>query len=129
MPATTSERGYGARHQAERARWRPIVDRGDAWCAEVVCLLASRWIRPGTPWDLAHDRNTGGYLGPAHRRCNRAEGARFRNRRGKHTAQPAATRRWVLRGEGGSEVQPPRAMTPQSSSFLSPMASLAPLSR
>lgn len=91
---TTTERGYGAAHQAERERHRPTVDAGRAYCAELRCLVAedtgSRWIAPGAPWDLAHDRPTGTYLGPAHRRCNRAEAARYRN----GTAdQP---RRWVL---------------------------------
>jgi len=75
---TTTERGYGYDHQQERERWRPIVERGEGCCSEEICLEASRWIRPGTVWDLAHDRRNGGYLGPAHGRCNRSEGARFR---------------------------------------------------
>lgn len=101
---TTAERGYGGPHQQERARWKPTVERGEAWCAEVVCLEQqdgrSRWIRPGTSWDLAHDRaNPGRYLGPAHRRCNRAEGARFKNRGGRWVQpepEPRTANRWVL---------------------------------
>ena len=80
-------RTYGPRrvydtpqHKHERARWKRIVDYGDGYCAEYFCLERDRWIEPGTPWDLAHDRDTGGYLGAAHARCNRAEGARFGNR-------------------------------------------------
>jgi len=77
MP-TTTEQGYGYEHQLERERWRPVVDAGRAICAEPICLMPARAINPGTPWDLAHNRSTGGYRGPAHRRCNRAEGARHK---------------------------------------------------
>jgi hypothetical protein len=76
---TTAERGYGAAHQAEKERWRPIVDAGQAYCAEVVCLEErdgrSRWLEPDTPWHLAHDDGQQGYRGPAHQRCNTSEGA------------------------------------------------------
>lgn len=78
---TTTERGYGGDHQAARRAWEPTVDRGQAHCREPICLMPNRWIKPGTPWDLAHDRaHPGHYLGPAHARCNRAEGARHGNR-------------------------------------------------
>ncbi len=73
----TTERGYGAAHKAEKERWRPIVDGGEAYCAEVVCLEErdgrGRWIRPGTRWHLAHAEGQVGYRGPAHARCNIAE--------------------------------------------------------
>lgn len=95
---STTARGYGAKHQAERERHRPAVEAGQAECAELACLATTRWIAPGTPWDLAHDRANGGYLGPAHRKCNRAEGARYRNRGGRRNA-PAPQRdanRWTL---------------------------------
>jgi hypothetical protein len=77
--ATTAERGYGAEHQAERKRLAPTVQAGRAYCTEPICLMDDRWIEPGTPWDLAHDRDAGPgrYHGPAHRRCNRSEGARW----------------------------------------------------
>jgi hypothetical protein len=98
MPrAKTTARGYGSAHQAEREQWRPTVEAGLAQCAEPVCLMPSRWIPPGAAWDLAHDRQATRhagvtvYRGPAHARCNRAEGAR-------HRAHPTPTplRRWVL---------------------------------
>ena len=81
MPSrgSTTARGYDSRHQAERARLKPTVDAGQAYCTEVICLMPSRWIQPDAHWDLAHDRARGGYLGPSHRRCNRAEGARWRH--------------------------------------------------
>lgn len=75
--AKTTARGYGSQHQRERERHRPLVESGQATCCEIVCRYRSRRIPPGAPWDLAHDRRTGGYLGPAHRRCNRSEGRRW----------------------------------------------------
>jgi hypothetical protein len=72
------QRGYGADHDAERARLQPVVDAGLAECTEPVCLEADRWIAPGSDWDLAHNREEPGtYRGPAHARCNRAEGGRW----------------------------------------------------
>lgn len=81
MPANgnTNDRGYGAAHQAEKKRWRPIVDAGQAHCTETICLEErdgrTRWIEPGTPWHLAHADGQQGYRGPAHERCNTSEGA------------------------------------------------------
>ncbi len=82
---STTERGYGSEHQKARAQWKAIVDAGQAWCQEAVCLQRSRWIRPGTEWDLAHTPDRSAYLGPAHSGCNRSEGGRRGNRmrRGK----------------------------------------------
>lgn len=94
MDLTTTERGYGRQHQQERSRLAPFVEAGEAWCTEPVCLEDDRWIEPGTPWDLAHDRANGGYHGPAHRRCNRSEGARWRDR--NKDPETAARGRWVL---------------------------------
>lgn len=70
----TTARGYGTEHQAERERLRPIVEAGQGWCAEVVCLMPDRWIDPAVDeWELAHTLDRSGYLGPAHRLCNRTE--------------------------------------------------------
>lgn len=85
---------YNYAHQQARLALTPTVNSGNAICAEVLCLMPSRRIIPGTPWDLAHNRHKPGtYLGPAHARCNRSEGARFRN-----TLKAKATilRRWTL---------------------------------
>lgn len=92
--ASTTARGYGADHQAQREAWRPTVEAGQAHCTEIICLNTSRWIQPGTPWDLAHDRTTGGYLGPAHRKCNRSEGARWKQH--KHPPSQPQPNRWTL---------------------------------
>jgi len=87
MPA----KAYGNKHQQERAALAPMVQRGEAFCCEIVCLLPNRWIEPGTAWDLAHNRATGGYLGPAHAHCNRVEGAKHR-----HDRAPKAPTSWSL---------------------------------
>lgn len=76
----TAARGYGPDHKAERARWKPIVDAGQAACMETICLQPDRWIAPGEPWDLAHGPGQQGYRGAAHRRCNIAEANRRRAR-------------------------------------------------
>lgn len=96
---TTTERGYGHAHQLEREAHRPTVDAGEADCHEIICLEQldgrGRWIPPDTPWDLAHNRDTGTYLGPAHARCNRAEAARYRNTRAADRAD-RGPQRWRL---------------------------------
>ena len=91
---------YRYAHQQIRKQWAPIVAAGNAHCTELVCLMRTRWIAPGTHWDLAHDRANGGYLGPAHARCNRAEGAAFGNRkragRRSPSPRPSTSGRWSL---------------------------------
>jgi hypothetical protein len=89
---STTDRGYGSAHQSERLRLEPFVASGQADCAEIICLKPSRRISPDEPWDLAHDRLTGLHRGPAHRSCNRAEGARFVN--GKRRRHWVTSRRW-----------------------------------
>lgn len=74
---SAKQRGYGPEHKAEKERWRPLVDSGQAYCAELICLNNNdglgRWIEPGTDWHLAHDDGQQGYRGPAHARCNISE--------------------------------------------------------
>lgn len=76
-----------------RAELKATVEAGAAYCTELICLHPNRWIQPGQRWDLAHDRSQPGqYLGPAHARCNRAEGARYGNKRRK----PRDKRAWLI---------------------------------
>lgn len=70
---------YRYAHQQERKRWKPVVDSGQARCAEPICLMPSRWIPPGSRWHLSHDAATGKWIGPSHERCNCAENARRNN--------------------------------------------------
>jgi hypothetical protein len=67
---TTTERGYGPEHQAERERWRPVVESGEA-----VCSRCHSAIAPDDDWDLDHLDDRSGWSGPAHRSCNRSAGA------------------------------------------------------
>jgi hypothetical protein len=51
------------------------------------CARCGERILPGEPWDLDHDDNDRSkYLGPSHRRCNRATAA------GRH--EPITSRIW-----------------------------------
>lgn len=81
QPGYTTASGHGNDHQKHRARLEPQVATGRQQCTEIICLIGDRTIYLGMAWDLAHDRqHPGQYLGPAHRRCNRAEGAAYGNR-------------------------------------------------
>jgi hypothetical protein len=80
MPGRTASRGYTGQHTRIRAQLAPTVAAGHAHCTEPICLMRSRWIAPGSAWDLAHNRAAGGYHGPAHTKCNRSEGATWGNR-------------------------------------------------
>lgn len=83
MPGRTTARGYGAEHQRLRAKYAPLVNRGEA-----TCWRCGDPIQPGTPWDLGHDDNDRTiYQGPEHQRCNRATS-------GRRTPPPPRSRRW-----------------------------------
>ena len=84
---------YRYAHQKERERLRPIVESGQAFCVEPVCLMPARWIQPGSKWDVCHDPSGTITTGPGHTTCNRSEGARRGNRmRGR--LRPMTT--WTL---------------------------------
>lgn len=90
-----SDQRYRYAHQQERKRWQRVVDRGEAHCAEPICLMADRWIAPGTPWDVSHDPSGTVTIGPSHRGCNRSEGASRGNRMRGVQISPQRGR-WVL---------------------------------
>ena len=92
---TTTERGYGRAHQAERERRLAAYRPGDP-CAHCG--------HPMTAWpltlarqllDLPHNDGRTGYLpGLAHRACNRADGARRGNRTRARARTLASARPW-----------------------------------
>jgi hypothetical protein len=62
---TTTQRDYGAKHQALPKAWNAEVAAGGVGCAR--CGLENV---PGVPWDLGHvDGDRANYAGPEHRRC------------------------------------------------------------
>jgi hypothetical protein len=85
---------YGHQHRQMRERWRPAVDAGHATCHRTVCLMPTRHIQPGTPWDLDHTDDRTAWTGPAHRRCNRAAGARTANTQRRARRAASVSREW-----------------------------------
>jgi hypothetical protein len=86
MP-TTAQRGYGAKHQALRRAWAPLVDAG-----LVDCWRCGRHITPGTEWDLGHDDVDRAVThGPEHQACNRGTNRRGRPRNRRTPRIPAPT--------------------------------------
>ena len=69
-------RGYDATHVATRRWWKPIVEAGGVDC--VRCGLP---IARGSRWHLDHRDDGGGYLGPAHAKCNLRAAAKLGNQR------------------------------------------------
>ena len=103
--ASTTEQGYGWRHQQERARWvdhqRAGGDeesdgrrRGRLRCRADECVMPTRWIGKGEAWDLGHEPGQRAWRGPEHVRCNRRQGAVNSNRTGNPGARsPKRSRR------------------------------------
>lgn len=86
--AAPQAKRYGRAHQQERAKWKPIVEAGQA-----NCWRCGRWLNPAQPWDLGHDdydRNV--YRGPECRPCNRGTAAS----RGNRMRAASAPRSWSL---------------------------------
>ena len=72
MSGSTLRRGYGEAHRKLRKRLTPLVAAGRA-----VGARCGKPIAPHQLWDLDHcDYNRNAYLGPWHRRCNRATATR-----------------------------------------------------
>ena len=62
---TPQERGYGKAHRQARARWKRLVDSGEAHC----CRCGGP-IPPKSEFHLDHTADRSGYLGVSHPRCN-----------------------------------------------------------
>ena len=94
----TAARGYGGPHRKLKEQWRPHVDVGQTWCVAGICLEQldgrTRWIRPGTPWNLGHTADRTAWTGPEHERCNKADGARRGNRMRTPSRTFTTSRRW-----------------------------------
>lgn len=75
---STTERGYGGKHQRLRKQWQTRIDAGE----KVTCWRCEEagtphQIRPGDDWDLGHDdHDRGRYRGPECSRGNRATAGR-----------------------------------------------------
>jgi hypothetical protein len=69
-------RGYDRRHDRLRRQWKPKVDAGTVHCHAAVCLEPTRWIIPGSAWDLGHTEDRSAWTGPEHMHCNRSAGGR-----------------------------------------------------
>lgn len=80
----THDRGYGWRHQKERAKWAPKVNTGTITCWRCIANGVPHHqalIKPGQPWDLGHvdgtiSTNQPRWRGPEHTHCNRSAGQR-----------------------------------------------------
>lgn len=64
-----AEAKYRGAYLALRRAWSSVVARGEARCAEPICLMPTRHIPPGSKWDLSHDPTGTVILGPSHRSC------------------------------------------------------------
>ena len=94
---TTTARGYGAAHQAERERRLKQYKPGDpcAHCHQAMTYWPLSVARQYM--DLPHNASRTGYLnGLAHRKCNRADGQRTATaiRYGKTTTTWRTSRQW-----------------------------------
>ncbi len=89
----TVESGYGEEHKRIRAQYAKEVEAGHGWCCEIVCVMSSRWIPPGSKWHLAHTPDKTAYRGPAHSLCNVSEAGKRGNPKGiKSTRKPQSWR-------------------------------------
>lgn len=78
----------GSRVTADRAYWAARILEALAKGKPLLCPFCDSIVALDIPWDVDHDekRIDGGILGrtnqrPAHRSCNRADGARVANAR------------------------------------------------
>ena len=69
---TSTQRGYGVDHRALRADWQRRIDAGEI----VMCADGCGARIAGRMWQLGHDHQRGGYLGPQTVRHNTQDGGR-----------------------------------------------------
>jgi hypothetical protein len=80
---TRQQRGYTKAHERERRRWERPVQLGHVDCAAPTCVMPTRRILLGQPWDLGHTEDRTTWRGPEHMQCNRGW------RRGQTSRPPA----------------------------------------
>ena len=77
---STTQRGYGHKHQQLRKREERKVKAGLAYCWRCLSEGKSKeeaWIPPDSDWDLGHDdKDRSRYRGPEHAACNRRTSSR-----------------------------------------------------
>ena len=90
---STNDRGYGSRHQRERAGYQQRIDRGATFqcaCDRDRCTRhdgrCPTIIASGVAWDLGHNEDRSGYTGPECVACNRSEGGKNGNRVARENA-------------------------------------------
>lgn len=89
MAGSTTERGYGAVHQAKRAEWAPKVATGTVMCARQGPKCTGKPIKADQPWDFGHDdHDRTKWTGPECIPCNRGTG-------GSHGAA-VTNSRWAM---------------------------------
>lgn len=69
---TTTQRGYGHRHQKLRLRWKRLLNQQ----GQLPCTRCPNLVHPTDDWELDHTDDRDSYLGIAHKRCNRSAGGR-----------------------------------------------------
>ena len=74
--ASTTSRGYGTGHKAERKRWEPVLQSG-----RVACSRCGFPIFHDQAWHLDHRDDKLGWLGPSHASCNLKAAAKRGNQR------------------------------------------------
>ena len=77
---TTTQRGYGHQHQKLRHEWEQRMAHG----AQPTCPRCHQPIRSGQPWQLDHNSQRTGWLGPSHTRCNEQAGQANSTRMREH---------------------------------------------
>jgi hypothetical protein len=92
--ASTTQRGYGHRHQKLRARWQARIDAGET----ITCWRPDCSNRiTGTDWHLGHDDDDRSkYRGPECVQCNLSAAARKTNaiRSGASATVEPQSREW-----------------------------------
>lgn len=69
------ERGYDARHEAERAKWKPVVEAGQA-----ICAKCRKPIAADADWHMGHSDDRRFWTGPEHAFCNLSAAGRASHR-------------------------------------------------